>query len=82
MSLLEKLEDETKLQETRKSETSKNTKQGIIYEWKTSSLERFVVGVFCTRGVCVSGLSFSCLLVYMYVCRKRCISAEWTMLFC
>jgi hypothetical protein len=30
VSLLEKLEDETKLQETRKSETSKNTKQGII----------------------------------------------------
>jgi uncharacterized SAM-binding protein YcdF (DUF218 family) len=30
VSLLEKLEDETKLQETRKSEMSKNTKQGII----------------------------------------------------
>jgi hypothetical protein len=30
VSLLEKLEDETKLQKTRKSEMSKNTKQRII----------------------------------------------------
>ncbi len=29
------------------------------------------MGVFCTCGVCVSGLSFSGLLVYMYVCMSE-----------